>query len=69
MKEIRRPNCGGLVGNTRIGRAATNISVINICDALQSHRSIQLAAEKLGCSRGLIYKILKLNGLTPLDVI
>ena len=27
------------------------------------------AAESLGCSRALIYKVLKANGMTPADVI
>ena len=53
----------------RIGRAATNIVVIDICDALRLHRSIPAAAESLGCSRALVYKVLKANGLTPAEVI
>ena len=52
-----------------IGRAATNIVVTDICDALRLHRSIPAAAESLGCSRGLIYKVLKANSMTPADVI
>jgi hypothetical protein len=36
---------------------------------LRIHHSILLAAESLGCSRALIYKILKVNGTTPADVI
>ncbi|MFC1956607.1 hypothetical protein ACFLWZ_08890 [Chloroflexota bacterium] len=43
--------------------------VIKVYNALRLHRSIPAVAESLGCSRGLIYKILKANGMTPQDVI
>ena len=69
MKEIVCPNCGKVMVTLRIGRRATNIGVTNICDALQTNRSIQAAAESLGCSRGLIYKVLKQHGMTPAGVI
>ena len=69
MKVITCPHCGKVAATLGIGRAATNIVVTDICDALWIHRSILAAAESLGCSRGLIYKILKANGLTPADVI
>ncbi|MFC1861568.1 hypothetical protein ACFLYL_04800 [Chloroflexota bacterium] len=52
-----------------IGRAATNIVVTDICDALRFHRSIPAAAESLGCSPALIYKILKANGMISADII
>ena len=69
MKTIICPYCGKEAATIGIGRAATNIIVTDICDALRLHRSIPAAAESIGCSRGLIYKILKENGLTPADVI
>ena len=69
MKVITCPHCGKVAATIGIGRAATNIVVTDICDALRLHRSIPAAAESLGCSRGLIYKILKANGMTPADVI
>lgn len=69
MKVITCPHCGKVAATIGIGRAATNIVVTDICDALRLHRSIPAAAESLGCSRGLIYKVLKANGMTPADVI
>jgi hypothetical protein len=63
------PYCGKVAAALRIGRAATNIGVTEVCDALRLCRSAPLAAEKLGRSRALIYKVLKANGLTPADVI
>ena len=69
MKVIVCPHCGKVAATLGIGRAATNIVVTDICDALRLHRSILAAAESLGCSRALIYKVLKANGMTPADVI
>ena len=69
MKVIICPHCGKAIAALGIGRAATNIAVTDVCDALRLRRSVLAAAESLGCSRGLIYKILKENGLTPADVI
>ena len=67
--KINCPHCGKVAATIEIGRSPTNIVVTDICDALRFHRSIPAAAEKLGCSRALIYKILKSNGMTPADVI
>ena len=69
MKVITCPHCVKVAATIGIGRAATNIVVTDICDALRLHRSIPAAAESLGCSRGLIYKVLKQHGMTPADVI
>ena len=69
MKVITCPHCGKVAATIGIGRAATNITVTEICDALRLCRSVPAAAEKLGCSRGLVYKLLKANGLTVKDVI
>ncbi len=69
MKVITCPYCGKVAATLGIGRAATNIVVTDICDALRLYRSVPTAAEKLGCSRALVYKVLKANGLTPADVI
>lgn len=66
------PNCGTKVPvgvTNRLGRKPLDISVKNICDTLQDCRDIALAAEKLGCSRGYIYKVLKSEGLVPWQVI
>lgn len=69
MKVIYCQHCGKVATTIGIGRSPTNIAVTDICDTLRLHRSIPAAAEKLGCSRALIYKILKANGLTPAEVI
>ncbi len=69
MKVITCPHCGEVAATIGIGRAATNIVVTDICDALRLHRSVVAAAESLGCSRGLIYKVLKQHGMIPADVI
>jgi len=69
MKVITCPHCGKVAATLGIGRAATNIAVTDICDALRLCRSVPSAAKKLGCSRPLIYKILKKHGMTPADVI
>jgi len=69
MKVITCPHCGKVAATLGIGRAASNIAVTDICDALRLCRSVPAAAEKLGCSRALVYKILKANGLTVKDII
>ena len=52
-----------------LGRKAFNMPVNNVYDALRLQRSVPSAANELGCSRAYIYKILKANGMTPMDVI
>jgi len=69
MKIIICPHCGKVAATIGIGRTPTNITVTDICDALQLHRSVPAAAKRLGCSRALIYKILKTNGMTAVGVI
>ena len=66
---ITCPYCGKVAATLRIGRAATNIGVTEICYALRFCLSVSPAAEELGCSRALIYEILKQHGLTPMEVI
>ena len=66
---ITCPYCGKVAAALRIGRAATNIGVTEVCDALRLCLSVSPAAGELGCSRALIYKILKQQGLTPTGVI
>jgi hypothetical protein len=67
MKVITCPHCGKLVATPSLGRPATKITVIEVCDALRLLHDIPAAAQKLGCSRALIYKILKQYDLTPID--
>ena len=69
MKVITCPHCGKVAATIGIGRAATNILVTDICDTLLLQHSVPAAAESLGCSRALIYKVLKVHGLTAKDVL
>ncbi len=66
---VQCPHCGKSVVVNGLGRKAFNMPVIIVCDALKTHYSIQAAAKSLKCSRGLIYKVLKANGMTPADVL
>jgi len=45
------------------------LPVIKVYDALRRHQSAAIAATELGCSRAYIYKVLKADELTPVDVI
>jgi len=68
---ITCPHCGQEVLMpiiNRSGRKPLNIGVKNICDALRACRDISLAAEKLNCSRGYIYKVLVQHHMTPKGV-
>ena len=69
MKVITCPYCGRVAATLSMGRSASNISVIEVCDALRLWNNVPAAAEKLKCSRALVYKILKAHGMTPADVI
>ena len=42
-----------------LGRRRLDVPVKNVYDALERYRSITVAAQELGVSRGYIYKILK----------
>jgi molybdenum-dependent DNA-binding transcriptional regulator ModE len=66
---IRCPHCGETIEVSSSGRKPLNIPVIFICDVLRLHRSITAAARELGCSRGYIYKVLKINGLKVEDLV
>jgi hypothetical protein len=66
---VQCPNCGKPVSVNGLGRKPLNIGVKNICDTLQDCKSIALAAEKLGCSRAYIYKVLKCEGLSTWQVV
>ena len=52
-----------------LGRKPLEIGVKNVCDTLRDCRDITQAAQKLGCSRGYIYKVLSNHGMTPREVI
>ena len=66
------PHCGRKVPvakMNRSGRKPLNISLKNICEALQAHRSAVVAAQELNCSQGYIFNVLKANGLKLKDII
>ena len=61
---MKCPHCSEMVPVKGIGRKPLNIPVIFVCDALQTHPTMAAAVRDLGCSRGYIYKTLKLVELT-----
>ena len=70
MVEVTCPKCGKKITVKGIGgRKPKDIPVIFVCDKLRVTRSVERAAEELGCSRGYIYKVLKNQGTIPKDVI
>jgi len=69
VKIITCPHCGEVVATLKIGRPPTNVSITDICDALRLCHSVRLAAEKLVCSRALVYKVMKADGLAVKDFI
>lgn len=66
---IRCPHCGKPVVVHGLGRKPLNIPLKNVCEALQVHRSVVVAANELNCSQGYIFNKLKANGLKLKDVI
>lgn len=61
---VQCPHCGKTVDLGRVtGRKPLNITVKNVCDALQAHGTVTAAANELGCSRGYIYKVLREAGM------
>jgi len=69
MMTVVCPHCGRVAATIGIGRPSSNIGVTVICDNLRLHRSVAVAAKTLGCSRALVYKLLKVNGLTVKKVL
>jgi hypothetical protein len=65
---IECPKCGNLVQVNGNGRPRLNIGVKKICDTLRSYPTVLAAAKHLGCSRGYIYKVLKIEHLTIREV-
>jgi hypothetical protein len=52
-----------------LGRKPLNIPLKNICECLKVCHSVEAAAQKLVCSQGYIFKVLKANGLKLKDII
>ena len=66
---VQCPHCGKSVKVDGLGRRPLNIGLKNVCDALQAHRSVAVAANELNCSQAYIFGVLKANGLKLKDVI
>ncbi len=66
---VQCPHCSKRVEVNGLGRKRLNIPLKNICEALQSERSVTAAASQLHCSQGYIFNILKSHGLKPRDII
>ena len=66
---VQCPHCGQSVVVNGLGRKQLNIPLKNVCEALQAHRNVLIAAQILNCSQGYIFNILKANGLRLKDVI
>ncbi len=66
---VQCPNCGNKVSVSGLGRKRLNIPLKNVLESLQAHRSVVAAAQKLDCSQGYIFNVLKANGLRLREVI
>ena len=67
--KVQCPHCGKPVTVNGLGRKRLNITLKNVCEALQAHHNIMAAARELGCSPGYIFGVLKANGLKLKDVV
>ena len=63
------PHCGKSVAVNGLGRKPLNITLKNVCEALQAHSSVVEAARELGCSPAYIFGVLKANRLKLKDVV
>lgn len=66
---VQCPHCGKSVAVNGLGRKPLNITLKNVCEALQVHRSVRASAQELNCSQGYIFGVLKANGLKFKDVV
>jgi len=66
---VQCPNCGKSVVVNGLGRKRLNIPLKNVCEALETYRSVKAVAQELGCSEAYIYSVLKANGLRLKDVV
>ena len=65
---VQCPHCGKSVVVNGLGRKRLNITLKNVCEALQAHHNIVEAARELGCSQAYIFGVLKANRLKLKDV-
>jgi len=63
------PHCGKPVAVNGLGRKPLNIPLKNVCEALQTYRSVVAAANEFNYSQAYIFKVLKYNGLKLKDVL
>ncbi len=47
------------------GEKDQTMKIKNVCDAVAGCSTVSQAAEKLGCSRGYIYRVLREHGMSP----
>lgn len=66
---IKCTNCGEFIAVNGLGRKPLNIPLKNVCEALQVHRNVSMAAKELNCSEGYIFNVLKTNGFKLKDII
>jgi AraC-like DNA-binding protein len=66
--KVTCPNCHRSFAIGGLGRKSLNLPVTIVCDSLKRTHSVSTTAELLGCSRALVYKILKRNGLKAKDI-
>jgi len=66
---VQCPHCGESVVVSGLGRKPLNITLKNVCEALQAHHNIVAAANELNCSQGYIFGVLKANRLKLKDVV
>ena len=62
-------HCGQTTEVNGLGRKRLNIPLKNVCESLQTNRSVAATAQELNCSQGYIFGVLKANGLRLKDVI
>ena len=62
-------HCGQTTEVKGLGRKRLDIPLKNVCESLQTHRSVAATAQELNCSQGYIFGVLKANGLRLKDVI
>ena len=60
---VECPYCGRKITVNGLGRKRLNIPLKNVCECLQVHRNVVMAAQELNCSQGYIFGVLKANGL------
>jgi hypothetical protein len=66
---IKCRHCGNSIEVNGLGRKRLNLSLKNVCECLEVHHNVMMAASELRCSPAYIFGVLKKNGLKLKDVI